>query len=218
MSSLKIPYITFDPQNESLNTLSERLDTTPAHALKESSWKERFPYHPEVQFHIAYNEAGIFLKYQVSEESTRAKYAQLNEAVYTDSCVEFFISLNNTQYYNFEFNCIGTPLVGYGIPGDRERLSHKQIFNIRTLSSLGDQPFEEKSLATPWTLTIFIPTDAFLYDPDLQLEGLSCTANFYKCGDELAKPHYISWSPIEYHKPNFHLPQFFGKIAFEKRP
>ena len=37
-------------------------------------------------------------------------------------------------------------------------------------------------------------------------------ANFYKCGDDTPQPHFISWSPIDLPKPDFHAPQFFGVL------
>ena len=40
----------------------------------------------------------------------------------------------------------------------------------------------------------------------------SLRANFYKCGDKTAHPHYLSWSPIHTEKPDFHRPEFFGEL------
>jgi hypothetical protein len=40
-------------------------------------------------------------------------------------------------------------------------------------------------------------------------------ANFYKCGDELPTPHFLSWNPIEWKEPSFHRPEQFGKLIFE---
>ena len=37
-------------------------------------------------------------------------------------------------------------------------------------------------------------------------------ANFYKCGDNCDKTHFLSWSPIALEKPNFHCPDFFGEL------
>ncbi|WP_350005689.1 carbohydrate-binding family 9-like protein, partial [Phocaeicola dorei] len=47
------------------------------------------------------------------------------------------------------------------------------------------------------------------------LDGMVVRANFYKCGDELQKPHFLSWSPIKIEKPDFHRPDFFGLLEFE---
>ena len=40
-------------------------------------------------------------------------------------------------------------------------------------------------------------------------------ANFYKCGDELQTPHFLSWNPIQIEQPDFHRPDFFGTLEFE---
>ena len=38
--------------------------------------------------------------------------------------------------------------------------------------------------------------------------------NFYKCASGSSQPHYLSWNPINTEKPDFHRPDFFGKIIF----
>jgi hypothetical protein len=53
-----------------------------------------------------------------------------------------------------------------------------------------------------------IPFEAFGYTE----KPSSLRANLYKCGDECDLPHYISWSPIDLPSPDFHCPDFFGKI------
>jgi hypothetical protein len=40
-------------------------------------------------------------------------------------------------------------------------------------------------------------------------------ANFYKCADHTSHPHWLTWSPVDFPKPNFHLPRFFGVLEFE---
>jgi hypothetical protein len=38
--------------------------------------------------------------------------------------------------------------------------------------------------------------------------------NFYKCGDETPFPHWGAWSEVS--QLNFHLPQCFGYLQFDK--
>lgn len=47
------------------------------------------------------------------------------------------------------------------------------------------------------------------------MDGQTIKANFYKCGDELQTPHFLSWNPINIEKPDFHRPDFFGSLEFE---
>ena len=44
---------------------------------------------------------------------------------------------------------------------------------------------------------------------------LVAKGNFYKCGDMLSKPHFLSWNPIDTPSPDFHVPASFGLLTFE---
>ena len=46
------------------------------------------------------------------------------------------------------------------------------------------------------------------------VKGKTFRANFYKCGDKLTVPHYVTWSPVETVKPDYHQPEYFGNIKF----
>ncbi len=52
-----------------------------------------------------------------------------------------------------------------------------------------------------------------IYGRDIS-PGHRAAANFYKCGDETAVPHYGAWSPIDTPQPDFHRPEFFGEVVF----
>jgi len=41
-------------------------------------------------------------------------------------------------------------------------------------------------------------------------QGRLFKANFYKCGDELPLPHYLSWNPIYTETPDFYRPDFLA--------
>ena len=48
------------------------------------------------------------------------------------------------------------------------------------------------------------------------LSGLEAKGNFYKCGDKLENPHYLSWEPVRTPDPNFHLPSISASSLFSK--
>lgn len=187
-----------------------------SHFINCVNWPD-FSYKPDVSFKIAHTGREIYLQYLVSEKYIRAKYTHDNDSVWTDSCVEFFISpVEDGSYYNFEFNCIGTALLGYGSgKADRERAGIDITSQIQRISSLGSQPVLPGEGDFSWKLTIIIPLSAFYKHRIESLSGLKSKANFYKCGDELKVPHYLSWNPIRVSKPNFHLPEYFGELLFE---
>jgi len=181
--------------------------------IAEVNWKI-YPYSPTVTFKIGYADNSIILKYNINERHVKACYTEHNDPVYKDSCVEFFISFDGKHYYNFEFNCIGSALVAYGTQDKASRvfLSKKQIETIKVNSRI-----QRTGNDFSWDLIVNIPINIFIHDNIKTLKGLKCTGNFYKCGDDLPIPHFLSWKAIDYPEPNFHLPAFFGELIFGKQ-
>lgn len=184
----------------------------PYHLISTVNWAD-FSYCPEVKFRIAHNGNAVFLNFKVDENDIKAVADADNGKVWEDSCVEFFVSFDGEAYYNIECNCIGKILLGYGAPGKRNHLSPEEIAKIDRWSSLGDKPVSGKT--GKWEVSYIIPKEVFAASNIKSFNGLKARANFYKCGDKLATPHYISWNPIDNIKPNFHLPKFFGELEFE---
>jgi hypothetical protein len=179
------------------------------------NWKN-YSYKPDLKFRIGHIKNEIWLKYYVTEKNILARETRTNGDVYKDSCVEFFISLDGENYYNFEFNCIGTIHIGYGIGREKRTPIKPEIAErIEIASSLGNQPFAEKSGNFQWEMIIRIPIECFAFDKIKSIEGKKATANFYKCGDETSEPHFVTWNPIGTENPDYHCPEYFGKVEFE---
>jgi hypothetical protein len=148
----------------------------------------------------------------VEEKEIRAVNNKINAPVYEDTCVEFFIAFDETGYYNFEFNCIGTCLVGFG----KNKYNRIEIPELR-IKKINFQANIKYAVAVDlfkWELMIEIPSSVFINHTLSSFSSLSAKANFYKCGDLLMQPHFLAWSNIESAEPNFHLPDFFGDIHF----
>ena len=180
------------------------------------NWAE-FPYQPEVKFRAAHTGDAILIHYQVTEASVRAVAAADDGRVWEDACVEFFLSPeSNDFYYNFECNC-ATKLLLHGGPagGERPTASEEVLKSVKRWSSLGAEPFEERVGECTWEVALVIPASAIFRHEITDLNGKTMRANFYKCGDLLQTPHFLSWSPIDLPKPKFHCPEFFGELMFE---
>ena len=181
------------------------------------NWPEEFPYKPKAEFRIAYTDEALLLHYRASEYSVRAKYGEDDGTVWTDSCMETFLSPcpEDGSYYNLECNCIGTVLLGHSDgKGNKVRASAETLAGIKRWSSLGRSPFVERKAEDPWEVALIVPFASYWLHDFRPETGTKIKANFYKCGDELAKPHFLSWAPITWEKPNFHLPAFFGELIF----
>lgn len=185
--------------------------------VSNANWASDYPYKPQVAFRMAYGDEGLYLHYRVAEDSVRAVAPNDNGHVWEDSCCEFFSQpADDGMYYNMECNCAGTLLVGCGKEREGRTPAPLEILNgVDRWSSLGRQPFEERTGACRWQLALIIPMRTFFRHEIGSLSGRAIRANFYKCGDALSKPHFLSWSPIEIEKPDFHRPDFFGILNFE---
>src|SRR4030095_15667953 len=209
---ISVPALSCVTRGSSIHEISSILDQEEYHTIERMPWA-LFPYKPEVSFSIAYTDDCILLKYYVQEKAIRVVHNEDNTPVHEDSCVEFFIAFDDDQeYYNLEFNCGGTCLVGYGKNSERQLIRQEIIRKIRRQSVI--QCLADKEHSMNWELTLVIPLEIFVHRPISHLKGKHCRANFYKCGDLLPEPHFLAWKNIDYESPNFHLPQFFGAMHF----
>ena len=171
-----------------------------------------------VSFEIRHDGTAIYLAYKVSENAVRAVNTGYNNAVWEDSCVEFFLAIpgEHNNYYNFEFNAIGALLGAYGPDRhQREWIDPDILSDIEVSPSLGLKPFDVIAEPTTWTLNAKIPVAVLLHSGISNLSGLNATANFYKCGDKLPEPHFLSWKRVDHPVPDFHQPAHFGGLSFQ---
>ncbi len=210
MQHIQVPYQQAVSYLSTVAEVAQCLNNQHRHRLQAVPWPA-FPYQPEVSFSIAHHIDCIFLKYYIKEKSIRAHYTVTNEPVYEDSCVEFFISFDDSGYYNLEVNSLGTCLMGFGKDKiGRQLLPAKIIEKIKSQTVIN----RNSDACIEWEITLLIPMEMFYHHTIASLTGKNCRANFYKCGDQLPQPHFICWNPIEAPEPNFHLSQFFGTITF----
>lgn len=209
MKTLKVSFIG-NKEFGDIEQLHSILNEQQKHILEFHLWKKESDYKPGVCFSIAHNNRCILLKFFVEEKEIRANVTKTNGAVWEDSCVEFFVSFDETGYYNFEFNCIGTILAAFRkSKNERTVLSEDTLENVETYTKLNKQ-----NHCFNWEMLIVIPVELFVQHSLQSLHGIVCKANFYKCGDGLSQPHYLAWSDIKADKPNFHLPEFFSELRF----
>ncbi len=176
----------------------------------------KYSYKPKLSFRIGHTGNEIWLKYYVTEKYILARETKLNGSVHKDSCVEFFVSVDGINYYNFEFNCIGTIHLAHGpVRSNRQFTAEEVLKKIEIESTLGNQPFEERTGNFEWEMMIRIPVECFSFDKIKSLSGLKATANFYKCADDTTEPHFVTWNPVKTENPDYHRPEFFGKVLFE---
>ena len=164
-----------------------------AHKLDCLNWPAEWPYKPEVEFRIWHSGDVLHLEYKVCEQGIR-----------------------------MEFNAIGTMVLSWRTGRlDPEHAPADVLASVRR--EAGGKPsvegsrkgFEEKASEGPWTLKADIPASALWRSGVKSFDGLRARGNFYKCGDGLAVPHFVTFAPISTPKPDYHRPEFFTELEFE---
>jgi hypothetical protein len=213
---LNVGKLAFGDRFPDLYEISGRFDSLKIrNRIGTLNWKGS-GYKPDVDFSMAFTSDELLLKYYITEEWFKAEKTESNEAVYEDSCVEFFVSPGDDGiYYNFEFNGIGTCLMGSGKGRHNRIKAPPEIISlVRRKSSAGTESICERSGRFSWNITMALPVKVFFQHQIIELAGKTFRANFYKCGDKLSMPHYLTWNPVLTEKPDFHRPEFFGILKF----
>lgn len=214
MKTINVLYNADATKNTAVEKIAVLLDKQDKNAIEYVPWPS-YSYKPNVSFAIVHSNDCIFLKYYVTERNLKAVHRETNGPVYKDCCVEFFIAFNGeAAYYNFEFNCLGTCLMGFGEGRNNRKLLPLNIIHSIKHHVILSADNKNSPPVISWELTLKIPLEVFYFHDLTSLKGNECKANFYKCGDELPEPHYLAWNNISSKQPDFHLPEFFGKAHF----
>lgn len=187
--------------------------------IDQQPWPQYQADNIEAMVRVAYSPGNLFLEFIVAEPFVQATYRNANGEVYKDSCVEFFVRFDNdNDYYNLEWNVLGNIRFSYG--HDRKNRSGISADVINKIErKLFFRPYHNKgSLLIEWRLTAILPLSVFIHHSLKRLEDHQVFGNFYKCGDSYDQPHYLSWSAIRSEHPDFHRPEYFRSLSFNKEP
>ena len=212
MKSINIPKII------PADNIEEIFTNLPEHIIGCCNWPNEYPYSPKATFKMFHDGKNIYIKFNVTENDIKAAVTEDQGRTWTDPCVEFFVSPEgNLDYYNFECTCTGKLLLAWH-PADapKEPANKEVLDSVKRTPSLGTAPFALRNGEHSWSVIEVIPTTALFRSNVENLSGKEMTGNFYKCGDELPTPHFLSWKAIDWASPSFHRPEQFGKLVFEE--
>ncbi len=193
-------------------TAAESIDWTAVPAAEVSHYRWYEGYTPAVSAKLVFvADFGFVLHMECAESNPKADYHSYMDPVYTDSCMEFFADwTGDGRYINLEMNACGALLSCVGA----DRHARTPIRDI--CGSIFPVAAEVK--AASWSVTALIPLSmlaAILGRPVKITAGYTFRANFYKCGDDTAIPHYGMWNPVGTEKPDFHRPEYFGTLIVD---
>jgi hypothetical protein len=177
---------------------------------------------PRTEVKIAYDAMAVHVMFRVADRYVRATAARHQDSVCGDSCVEFFFTPGSDVsqgYFNIEMNCGGTMLFHFQSGPDKEKVvipvsECEKMRKTYALPRIVDPEIEEP---VTWSVGYALPINLLqrycaVSPPQ---PGAEWRANFYKCADNTSHPHWLTWAPVDYPRPNFHLPRSFGVLAFE---
>jgi hypothetical protein len=228
--------LAFEQRDEAMTCKATRL-TKPAKIdanWDKSPWNEiqaiaidkhsgKKPAHfPRTQAKIAYDNDALYVIFRVDDRYVRAVTAEHQGPVCTDSCVEFFFTPGadvSSGYFNLEVNCGGTMLFYHQKSRGKQAvaISKTDYSQITIAHSLPKIVEPEITQPVTWTVEYRLPLELLKkYCPLTRpAAGVVWRANFYKCADKTSHPHWLTWSPVDLPRPDFHRPEFFGVLKFE---
>jgi hypothetical protein len=176
---------------------------------------------PKTRFKIMYGPDCMDILFHVEDRYVKAVSSQYQGPVYQDSCVEFFFSPNervDSGYFNLEINCCGTALFEFHPAGTSDviKITKSEFEKISVVSSEKTLIHNETAEPLSWIVAFRIPWRILetYTDVTVPAPGISWRGNFHKCADMTSHPHWLTWAPIDFPSPRFHLPQFFGVLSF----
>lgn len=186
-------------------------------SIKIQNYMGKIPaFKPIAEVKMSYDDDFIYVIYRVKDRYVRSITEKINGPVWQDSAVEFFFSPeadNPMNYFNFEINCGGTPLLHH----KKNRPTVEDIKKIEIKASLPKVVDPEIVKPVTWTMSFKIPLSMLEKYTNVvrPKPGVAWRANFYKIAEINSNPHYITWNEVKNDKPQFHLPKFFGILKFE---
>ena len=203
--------------------LDGRIDGTPwadadVAAVDEFPWYDGGEKQP-AWARACYDEAALYLQYQVEDAHSYAEATELNGPVWEDSAVEFFArpDLDDSRHFNFEANCVGTFLLGWGPGRDRTFVDADLADPFRVETSIAGPTKAESPDDDSWWLTARLPFEALSAFVDVEIRptaGTEWRGNFHRCGGR-TDPQLAAWNPYQTAEPNYHDPEYFGRLVFD---
>jgi hypothetical protein len=175
-------------------------------------------YRPRVEVRLCYSVGHLYVLFRAFEPRIKVRFTGFQDPVYKDSCVELFINPfpeKPVGYVNIETNAIGAMLIAVGAGrSNRKPIPRKALRGFEIVTSV-KSPLDGYHGAEFWSVAYQLPLRLFelLYGEKIS-PGRAAIGNFYKCGDDADPPHFGAWSPVLTPQPDFHQPEYFGRLVF----
>jgi hypothetical protein len=200
--------------------------TTPAALRDGSAWQaapeleiacypwDETGYRPRTTARLVWLDDRLAVRFRTRERALRAEARGICPVVCEDSAVELFLMPvpgPGARYLNFEMNALCAMYLGAGTGrADNVLLKEEDPLQFQARSEISPAPG-----GYDWQLTYELPLAYLARYTDLRAlaAGARMRANLYKIAEKGPLPHFGCWSPIDWPKPDFHRPEFFGELV-----
>lgn len=170
-------------------------------------------YCPEVKFYPSMTETGFLMKIAVNESNPKRVMTEHFQPVHLDSCVEWFVNFSpetSSSYFNFEVNANGIMNVAFR--------KNRYDYCSMTVEDVEQLHIKTEIEELQWSVEYEVPYSLIekYFVGFERKDEIEVLTNFFKCGDETVFPHYGVWKKIDVPEPDFHRPEYFGKLLFRK--
>jgi len=184
-------------------------------------WDEN-GHRPDVAARLQYTPDYVYVIFRVQDRYVRSVETRTNGRVCADACVEFFFSPapgRCPDYFNIETNCGGVAL--FAVQEARgvnpRSIAPEDVAQLQVAHSMPAVVDPEVEGPLTWVNAWRIQLELLerYSSVDRPAPGVQWRANFYKCAETNSHPHYGMWSPVDWPRPDFHRPEFFGAVVFQ---
>jgi hypothetical protein len=199
--------------------------------LDETAWEQatavgefQFPWWQEGRREqtvakLLWNDESLFVSFRCEDAHIWGDHSERDSPVYRDDCVEVFTSPNPEQplnYFNIEMNVRGAFLDQHRTSGPGQpNMPDWNATGIRIAATVDGTLNDDTDTDRSWTLEAAIPLINFqqvaVHTPPHP--GDVWGLNLNRLGGK-TNPQYSQWSPGKSPRPQFHAPQFFGRVTF----
>lgn len=194
-------------------------------AAAETALIDHFPWtthnpRPVTEVRLLYDPTSLYVRFDCTEKYLHADHVEDQSEVWRDNCVELFVNPSSdlaASYFNFEFNCLGALLLGFG-QGRQGRIAipRGDLPAVRRESTHTRPVDHQDENLKHWSLAAAIPFELLhrYSGAPAPKSGTVWRANFNKCAESVKEPHWGTWAPVDTELPDFHQPGFFSELCF----
>lgn len=171
---------------------------------------------------LLWNDEYLYVAFRCEDAHVWAEQTERDSPVYRDDCVEVFTAPNAAQpfnYFNIEMNVRGVFLDRHHPHGPgKAEIPNWNAKGVKIAATVDGTLNDDADTDRSWVLEASIPFANFesVAQHAPPKAGDVWYLNLNRLGGK-TNPQYSQWSPGRTERPQFHAPQYFGRVIFSDR-